>query len=326
MKRQKPTWPPTVRPDSSTTGPGSFASPDAAQELAVVVAAEEARLLALGPASDGKPGRLGLRPRLLLRLTAEREPEPAEAPGRERGEHVALILGRVGGARDREPPIAVDDPSVVARRETGGPDPPGEAQQLVEAEAAVAAHARVRRLPAGVAACERGDDGAPELLAQVEGHVREPEPVAGLARRDHRGRRAADPLARLRVRVDPEPERNPDGAGAGLQQGDRAVDAAAHRDRDPLRVARGADRRPDRVGERVDGERLAAHGRRLEQRQAGEVALEPGCLRGDDRLAVDLELHRGPFAAARGIPEEPHRASVAPPVNAAAGTVYCVTQ
>ena len=48
------------------------------EEVAVVAACEEARLLALGASRGGKPCRLRLRTRLTLRPPAQREPEPVE--------------------------------------------------------------------------------------------------------------------------------------------------------------------------------------------------------------------------------------------------------
>ena len=118
----------------------------AAEEVAVVVAAEEARLLALGPARRVEPGGLGLGARLLLRLVAEREPDAGERGLVEGGEHVALVLVRVGRAREQAAAVALDDPRVVAGGEPRSADAVGEREQLVEAEAAVAADARVRRL------------------------------------------------------------------------------------------------------------------------------------------------------------------------------------
>ena len=139
-------------------------------------------------------------------------------------------------AREQEPAVTLDDPGVVAGREAGGADPPREGEQLGEPEAAVAADARVRRLAPRVAAHERADDGAPEPLAEVEREVRDPEPVAGLARRDDRRGRAAGSIGVRPARVDPEAQRDPDRLVAGLagaEERDCAVDPAAHRDGDP---------------------------------------------------------------------------------------------
>ena len=73
--------------------------------------------------------------------------------------------------------------------------------------------------------------GATELLAQIERDVRKAQPMAGLARSDHRLRRAAGALGVGAVGIEPEAERDADRVPAGAQQRNRAVDAAAHRDR-----------------------------------------------------------------------------------------------
>ena len=82
-------------------------------------------------------------------------------------------------------PLCCTDTSVVPRRQPGRARAPREREQLVEPERAVAPRARIRRLPALVAADERIDDRPPELVAQVERHVRKTEAVAGLAGRSN---------------------------------------------------------------------------------------------------------------------------------------------
>ena len=96
-----------------------------------------------------------------------------------------MISMRVGGTSEELATAVLDDPSVVARREPRRARALGEGEQLGEAEAPVATDARVRGLSLGVPPHERRDDCAPELLPEVERHVRAPERVAGLARRDH---------------------------------------------------------------------------------------------------------------------------------------------
>ena len=192
----------------------------------------------------------------------------------------------------------------MAGREPVGACAPREREQLREAEAAVAARARVRRLAARVAADERSDDRAAELLAQVERHVRHAEPMAGLARRDHAVGRAAGALGIRPVGIEPQPQRHADRVRQRAQQRDRAVDAAAHRDRDASGRRLGAEDRPERVRERVDRERLAADRRRLEQRQARDIALEPGRVGLDDPVAVHYQPHGRPVAVAARVSEE----------------------
>ena len=89
---------------------------------------------------------------------------------------------------------------------------------------------------------------------------------------------------------------------ARLQERDRAVDAAAHRDRDSPWIGSGTHRRPERVRERVDRQRLAADRSRLEQRQAAQVLGDAGRICVDDPVAVDAQAHEREVVAARGIP------------------------
>ena len=109
--------------------------PPPLEESAVVVAGEEARLLALAALGDLQPGGAGLAAGLRLRLLAERELDPVEQRGIERGEHVRLILLRVGCAGEQLAAVALDDPRVVARPEPGRAGALGEVEQLGEAEA-----------------------------------------------------------------------------------------------------------------------------------------------------------------------------------------------
>ena len=133
--------------------------------------------------------------------------------------------------------------------------------------------------------------------------MRKPEAVAGLARGDHGFGRAARALRVGSLGIEPEAQRDADRVRHRAQQRDGAVDAAAHRDRRASGLRLGAEHRTERGRERIDRERLAADGGSLEQRQSDEPAVEPFRIRRDDPVAVDGELHRGPFAVARGISE-----------------------
>src|SRR5579885_355150 len=282
------------------------------EERAVVVAGQEARLLALGTPRGGEAGRGRLGARLLLRLRPQRKPHAGEKARVETREHVALVLLLVCRPGEERHAVAADDARVVTGREACRSGPAREGEQLGEAEAAVAADARVRRLAARVAAHERLDDGAPERPAQVERDVRQPERVARLARREHRARRAARALRVRPARVEPEPQRHADRLRPGLEQRDRAVDAAAHADGHALGVGRRAERRAERVRERVDREHLAPDRRGLEQRQPAQVVREPVRVGVDDSLAVDAEPDVRPILAARRVTEQlAHRSSVA---------------
>src|SRR6185503_1613853 len=95
------------------------------------------------------------------------------------------------------------DPRIVTGREAIAAGACCEGEQLREPEAAVAADARIRCLTSRVAAHERSHDRAPELLAQIEGHMREAEAMARLARGDHRLGRAAGAFRVRTGRVEP---------------------------------------------------------------------------------------------------------------------------
>ena len=273
------------------------------EEGAIVVAGEEARLLALAALGDLETGGGRLGPRLRLRLSAEGELDPIEHLRVERREHVRLVLVRIRAPREQAAAVALDDPCVVTGPERRCTGTVREGEKLVEAEAAVAAPAGIRRLATCVPLHERLDDGGPELLAQVERHVRDAERMAGLTRGDHRLRRAAGALGVRPGGIEPEPQRDPDRLRPRPQQRDRAVDAAAHRDRDPARVGLGTEDLAERVRERVGGEGLTRDRGGLEQREPVERALEPGRVGGDDPVAVDREPHERELFAACGVSE-----------------------
>jgi hypothetical protein len=258
---------------------------------------------ALRPARRGEPRALGLGAGRLLVLLAEWERQTRQVPRIERGEHVALVLDRIGAAGEQKPSLPLDDARVVARHQVLGAGAPRERQQLGEAEAAVAARARIRRLAARIAAHERRHDRAPELLAEVERHVRHAEAVARLARRDHALGRAAGALGVRPLRIEPEAKRHTHRVRQGAQERDRAVHAAAHRHRDPARTRPRAEGRPERVRKRIHDQGLAPDCRRLEEGQAREVALEARRVRLDDPLTVDHQADRRPFAGAARVSE-----------------------
>ncbi len=134
--------------------------------------------------------------------------------------------------------------------------------------------------------------------------MRDPQLVAGLARGEDGLRRAAGAVGVRAFRVDPEPQRDADRLRAGAEERDGAVDAAAHRYGDAVRIGRRPEDRAERVRERVHGELVAADGGRLQQRQTGERPIEPLGVGTDDAVAVDGEPHQPPLAAARGISDD----------------------
>src|SRR6185437_9262139 len=90
-------------PPEAVMGPERFAvlvddvarpcfEPVAGQERPVVVAREEARLLALRPLRHGEPGGRRFGARRILVLLSQREPDTVEPPWVEAREHVRLVL------------------------------------------------------------------------------------------------------------------------------------------------------------------------------------------------------------------------------------------
>jgi len=116
---------------------------------------------------------------------------------------------------------------------SGGADAARKGQKLCKPEAAVAAHARVRRLASSVAPDERRYDRAAELLTEIEREVREAKTMARITGRGDGGGRAAHPLGVGAAGVRPEAERDADGLEAfvaGTEECNCTVDPAAHRD------------------------------------------------------------------------------------------------
>ena len=159
----------------------------------------ESALLATGSSRLG-----GQRAHLRLGQLAQREAHPGQRGRRERGQHVRLVLGRVGGGAEQ---AVVRPAGVVARGQVGGAEAVRQVEHRVQAHVAVAADARVRRLPRRVAGQERVDDAGPERLAQVERQVRQPHPVRERAGDPHGVGRAARRLGVV-LRVRPQLERH----------------------------------------------------------------------------------------------------------------------
>ena len=137
-----------------------------------------------------------------------------------------------------------------------------------------------------------------------------PEPMAGLAGGDHRIGRAAGSLGARAGRVEPQAERDADRVRSGAQERDCAVDAAAHRDRDPAWTAGGREDRRNRVCERVGGESLAGDAGGLDQGQAVERPLEARSVGLDDPIPVDEKpdrrIRRRPARNPRSARREAH--------------------
>ena len=229
----------------------------AGEERALAGAGEEAEVLRLALVGDGQPGRARDLAHLRLAQAAEREAHPRQRGRRERGEHVGLILGGVGGGAQQ---AVVADARVVAGGELLRAEPVREREHRVEPHVPVAAHARVRGQPGGVVGEERRDDAGRERRPQVEREVRQPHPVRHRAREPDGMRGAARGL-RVVGLVAPELERHRDGLAARAgdeQRRDGRVHPARHRDERPPGDARrgavGRYGRAQRDVERVGGQ------------------------------------------------------------------------
>ena len=140
------------------------------------------------------------------------------------------MASSVGGSEQRSVAV-VDHPCVVAGRKPGGAKPAGELDHRLEPHTAVATDTRVRRHSGRIAGQERIDDTGAEVLAQIDGQVRDPHLMGDAAGEPHRLRRAAALFAVVGG-VRPELERHrEDLRPAPLLEmcGRGAVDAAAHR-------------------------------------------------------------------------------------------------
>ena len=235
---------------------GAARAAQALDQRSVIAAADEAHLLALARPCGRESRRPRFGPGLRLGLAAEREPAPGENLGRHRRQHVRLILGRVGSARDQRRPRPLHDPRVVARGDPRRPDRVRDGRDRREAELAVAPDARVRREAGRVGAHEVVDDRPPEALAEVDRQMGDAQRMAGIARGAHGLWRAARPLAVGRHRVDPQPQRHADRSHSRLHRlGERhgRVDPAAHGHDDAARDGRQPDLLHGRGEGRVQG-------------------------------------------------------------------------
>ena len=165
----------------------------AGEERALSVAREEAEVLALALAGDREPrgGSEPAHPR--LGEIRKREPEAGERLRPQRGQHVGLVLGRVGWSGEEWPVAVVGEAGVMTGGERPGPQAVGQREHRIDPDLPVADDARVRRLPARIAAQEPVDNRGPEALLEIEGQMRDAHAVGERPGTDHRLGRAAAP-------------------------------------------------------------------------------------------------------------------------------------
>jgi hypothetical protein len=227
----------------------------------------------------------------------------------------------------------------VAGGQAGGAEVLGEVQHRVEADAAVAAHARVRGAAGGVAVDEGVDHIGAEALAQIEREVRDAHAMSERAGSGHRLRRAAGARA-VGAGVGPELERDRHDLVASVERqlrGGGAVDAAAHGDERAPRALLQADRaslrgraqrpvqrvgrqlggvalRRDQAAERV-GDRVRRHARRFQQRLALDQLHHRAAGGADGAAALGVEAGLGD-----PVPFQPDRDSHEVAAGGAAGS------
>src|SRR5439155_13470111 len=134
------------------------------EELTPARARHEAQVLALLPFGHGKR-RLSREPpdRGLAHL-AEWEPDALQRTGIEGGQHVGLILGGIEATGEERALGLANDSRVVTGHQRLRAEPVGCLEHCVEADEAVAAHARIRCAPAIVLSQEVGDDRVAEAF------------------------------------------------------------------------------------------------------------------------------------------------------------------
>ena len=182
VKRQCPACVPSGRPSSSTISPACVGKPARREEVPVVPSRQEARLLALGSTRGLEPRvRASSRVSSLVCPPSGNHTRSSSAGSSPASMYDWSLRSSARAGEQAAAPM-FGDARVVARREARGPGAGGEGEQFGEAEAAVAADARVRRLAAGVAGDEGVHDGRAELAPEIERDMRQAEPVARLAR------------------------------------------------------------------------------------------------------------------------------------------------
>jgi hypothetical protein len=186
------------------------------EEVAVSCAGEEAEVLRVGLARDAQTGLGGELADLLLAHTSQREAQARERVGRERGEHITLVLGDVGGHPQQRVIGVGIDARIVAGSERPRAEPLAELEHRVEADVAVAAYARIGRQAGAVIGEPAVDDAGAKLGAQIDREMGHAKPMRELARAAHGLRGAAARLAVV-LGVGPELERDGDGLGTAAR-------------------------------------------------------------------------------------------------------------
>ena len=175
-----------------------------------------------GLAAVRSPERAASWPHLVLGQLPHREEGPGQLVLAQHGQHIGLVLGRVGSPEQTPGAVRVPGPSgVVAGRHRVEPERVGPLEQAVELEVAVALDARVGGPARGVAGDVRLDHMGLEVGGEVEDVVDDAELVGHPSGVVHVGHRAA---ARVGVAA-PQLEGGTD--HIGRSRSDSASSAAA---------------------------------------------------------------------------------------------------
>ena len=286
-------WP-TVTSSTASTEPagrpvavdhlgGVQLHPPGQEALTALGAADEAHVLAVGLARRAQAEAAGVGPHLVLGHVPHREQHPGQRVLPEHGQHVGLVLGRVGAPTE----LACGwcrwcaDTGVVAGGQPVEAQPVGPVQQAVELHGAVALDARVRRPPPRMLPHVGRHDVAVELLGQVEDVVGDAELLGHPAGVLDVGHRAA---ARVRGPA-PQLERGADDLMALLHQErgrDGGVDASRHGHEHPHGTSVPPGLRPPRRsrghhgGDDGEGAVDVGIGRAIPQREAERTCRQPG--------------------------------------------------
>ena len=206
--------------------------------------------------------------------------------------------------------LVARDARVVAGGEPGGAERLRELEHRVEADLAVAAHARVRGAAGGVAVEEAVHDLGAEALAQVEREVRDAHAMGELARAAHGLRRAAALLA-VGAGVGPQLERDRHDLVAGVERElsrgggvdarrswRRACGGGLASTRDGPVLRRGAERAVERVGRELGGVALRRASARRARRATSSASERHASRKRPSLDALDDGARRGRECAA----------------------------
>ena len=256
-----PAWRPTTVPAWSTMSPGrSGSAPWRARKAALPGPREEAEVLGLGALATISPASSASARTSGLRQVAEREAQPPHGRRAERGEHVRLVLGRVGG-RAQQP--VLPHLRVVPGGEGAGAEAVGEVEHRVEPDVAVAADARVRGQ-----ALARGRRGTgrrrPRGTASRRSSVRCGRPMPWATIRARRTALAEQQLASASFSA----SRHSSSVTQTTSAPERCASSAATAESTPPDIATRTRSRPVRRGARL---RRGGPAQRLVQRVGGQV-------------------------------------------------------